>query len=195
MRSSNKNKIIGSTALFLSIFYLILFCNVKTSIAAPNNNSLTIPLNFPILEFSDKKGTLDNLSSIGIELPSSTWQITQIELNFTNIEYYMRRINTIEDKVSGNDLFIDKHGVRGLGVQIELNTSTIIYGAYIKINASLAHSMDDVHLQITGYNSSINAPNNIIYGNVDLNYTVAIGWNYQNFTSPIALPKGNYFLV
>ncbi|MFX0004900.1 MAG: hypothetical protein ACFE9J_15655, partial [Candidatus Hermodarchaeota archaeon] len=195
MRKSKKNKIMGTTALFLSIFYLILFCNVKNSIAAPNNNSLTIPLNYSILEFSDKKGTLDNVSSIGIDLPSSTWQITQIELNFTNIEYYMRQIYTIEDKVSGNDLFIDKHGVKGLGVQIELNTSTIIYGAYIKINASLAHSMDDVHVQITGYNSSINAPNNIIYGNVDLNYTVAIGWNYQNFTSPIALPKGNYFLV
>ncbi|MFX1470675.1 MAG: hypothetical protein ACFFB8_18715, partial [Promethearchaeota archaeon] len=195
MRSSNKNKIIGITTLILSIFYLILFCNMKNSFAVTNNNSLTVPLNFSIFEFSDKKGVINNVSSIDIELPSSTWQITQIELNFSNIEYYRRHINTIEDNATANNLFLKKHGLEGLGVQIELNTTTIIYGAYININVSLPHPMDDIYVQITGYNSSTNAPNSIIYGEIDLNYTIGNGWYYQNFTSPITLPKGNYFLV
>jgi hypothetical protein len=50
-------------------------------------------------------------------------------------------------------------------------------------------------VQITGYNSTINAPSSIIYGDVGFNHTVTEGWNYQNFTSPITLPQGNYFLV
>ncbi|MFW9902451.1 MAG: hypothetical protein ACFFDY_14385, partial [Candidatus Thorarchaeota archaeon] len=168
---------------------------MKNSLAITNNNSLTIPLNFSILEFSDKKGAMDNVSSIDIELPSSTWQITQIELNFTNIEYFMREINNVEDNATGNNLFLEKHGLKGLGVQIELNTTTIINGAYININTLQPHSIDNISVQITGYNSLTNAPNSIIYGDVDLNYTIANGWNYQNFTSPIELPKGNYFLV
>ncbi|MDX1797901.1 MAG: hypothetical protein R3255_04570, partial [Candidatus Lokiarchaeia archaeon] len=195
MRSSQKNKIIGIITLVLAIFYLILFSNINYSFANPNNNSLRIPLNYSISEFSDKKGSIDNISSIDIELPSSTWQLTQIELNFSNIEYTMRAINTIEDSPTGNNLFLYKHGLLGLGVQVILNTSTNIYGAYIKLNVSQPHSMDNISIQILGYNSSINAPNSIIFGGVDLNYTVTEGWNYQKFTSPIALPKGNYFLV
>ena len=168
---------------------------MKYSFANPNNNSSKIPLNFSISEFSDKKGSIDNISSIGIGLPSSTWQVTQIELNFSNIEYYMRAINTIEAISTGNNLFLYKHGLKGLGVQIILNTSTVIYGAYVKLNISQPHPMDNISIQILGYNSSINAPNSFIYGDVGLNYTVTEGWNYQKFTSPIALPKGNYFLV
>ena len=195
LRFSKKNKILAITTLFLSISYLILFCNIKISFVAASNNSLITPLNFPILEFSDKKGTINNISSIDIELPSSTWYITQIEMNFTNIEYYMDNINTVEDIASEDDLFLDKHGLEGLAVQIKLNLTTTIYGAYIKINIKEPHALDNIYVQITGYNSSINAPNDIVYGQVDLNYTIANGWNYQNFTSPIKLPKGNYFLV
>ncbi|MFW9820935.1 MAG: hypothetical protein ACFFE5_15110 [Candidatus Thorarchaeota archaeon] len=195
MRSSQKNKIIGIITLLLSIFSLILFSNMKYSFAGTYDNSLRLPLNFSISEFSYKKGAMDNISFIDIELPSSTWQLTQIELNFTNIEYYMRGINAIEDNDTGNNLFLYKHGLQGLGVQIKLNTTTIIYGAYIKINISQLHPMDNIDVQITGYNSSTNAPNNIIYGNVDINYSVPESWNYQNFSSPLELPKGNYFLV
>ncbi|MFX1464587.1 MAG: hypothetical protein ACFFBF_16305, partial [Promethearchaeota archaeon] len=168
---------------------------MKNSFAVTNNNSLTVPLNFSIFEFSDKKGVINNARSIDIELPSSTWQITQIELNFTNIEYYKREINTVEDNATGKDLFLRKNNIEWLGVQIELNTTTIIYGAYININVTLPHPMDNINVQITGYNILTNAPNSIIYGEIDLNYTIGNGWYYQNFTSAIELPEGNYFLV
>lgn len=195
MRNSKKKKNIVITTLFLSIFFLILFCNIKISFATDSNNSLVIPLNFQIFEFSDKKGTINNISSIDIELPSSTWDITDIEMNFTNIEINKREIKTIEDTPSKDDLFLDKHNLEGLGVQIKLNDPITICGVYLNIKTSDTHTLDEVYVQIRGYNSSINAPNSTIYGYVDLNYTIVDGWNYQNFTSPITLPKGNYFIV
>ncbi|MFW9876087.1 MAG: hypothetical protein ACFFG0_23535 [Candidatus Thorarchaeota archaeon] len=128
-------------------------------------------------------------------MPSSTWNITQIEFNFTKIEYYSRELKTIESNHSKDDLFLDKHNTEGLGVQLNLNDTTTIYGAYLNIKTLLNHTMDEIYVQIRGYNFSINAPNNNIYGNVDLNHTIVDGWNYQNFSSHIILPKGNYFLV
>ncbi len=195
MRNSKKNKNIGIITLFFLIFSIVLFYNINISYAGDNNNSLTIPLKLQIFEFSEKKSTINNVSSIDIELPSSTWDITYLVMNFTNIEYYEREIKTIEDTPTKDDLFIDKQDLEGLGVQITLNDTITIYGAYLNIKTSLTHTLDDIFVQIRGYNSSINAPNNTIYGYIDLNHTIVDGWNYQNFTSPITLPKGHYYLV
>ncbi|MFX0167691.1 MAG: hypothetical protein ACFE9V_20405, partial [Candidatus Hodarchaeota archaeon] len=160
-----------------------------------SNNSLLIPLNYQIFERSDKKGAINNISSIDIDLPSSTWSITDIEMNFTNIIYLKPDIKTIEDTPIKDDLFLDKKDVEGLGVQIKLNDTFTISGVYINIKTLLNHTLDKIDVQIRGYNSSFNTPNITIYGEVDLNYTIADGWNYQNFPSPISLSKGNYFLV
>ncbi|MFW9880750.1 MAG: hypothetical protein ACFFG0_47405, partial [Candidatus Thorarchaeota archaeon] len=135
------------------------------------------------------------MSSIDIELPSSTWNITYLEMNFTNIEYYMREIKVIEDNATKDDLCLEKHNVEGLGVQIKLNNSATIFGFYLNIKVFQTHVLDEINVQIRGYNSTTNAPNSTIYGQLDLNYTIADGWNYQNFTSAITLPKGNYFLI
>ncbi|MFX1530584.1 MAG: hypothetical protein ACFFBC_05690 [Promethearchaeota archaeon] len=194
-RTLEKYKNIVRTTLCLSIFFLILFSNINLSFAEDSENSIMIPLNFQTFEFSDKGETINNISSIEIELPSSTWDITHLEMNFTNIGYYMRDIEIIEDNATKDDLYLDKRDVEGLGVQIKLNESATIFGVYLNIKTSLTHALDEVTVQIKGYNSSINAPNNTFYGSLDLNYTITDGWNYQNFTSPIPLPKGNYFLV
>ncbi|MFX1411677.1 MAG: hypothetical protein ACFFA6_15105, partial [Promethearchaeota archaeon] len=195
IRNSKKNKKIGINTLFLSILFLILFCNIKFSFGVNSNNSLMIPLNFQIFEFSEQKDKINNISSLDIELPSSTWNITHIELNFTNIEYYKREIKAIEDIPIMDDLFLDKHNTEGLGTQIKVNDTITIFGVYLNIKTFQTHALDEIYVQIRGYNSSTNAPNSTIYGYVDLNCTIVDGWNYQNFTSPIRLSKGNYFLV
>jgi hypothetical protein len=189
-----KNNIVISFLVF-SFFFLILFHYINISRAMGSSNSLLIPLNYQIFEFSDKKGEINNISSIDIDLPSSTWTITDIEMNFTNLEYFEPDIKTIEDTPIKDDLFLDKHNVEGLGVQIKLNDTTTISGVYLYVKTLLPHTLDEIGVQIRGYNSSINAPNITIYGGVDLNFTIADGWNYQNFPSPINLSKGNYFLV
>jgi len=160
-----------------------------------SSNSLLIPLNYQILERSDKKGGENNISSIYIDLPSPTWNVTNIEMNFTNIEYFNPDIKIIEDTPTKDDLFLDKHNLEGLGVQIKLNDTITISGVYFYVKTLLNHTLDEIYVRIRGYNSSINTPNITIYGEVDLNNTIADGWNYQNFPSPISLPKGNYFLV
>jgi hypothetical protein len=193
-KTKNKEHFIG-TILVFSIFFLFLISNIKISFAAENNNSLLIPLNFQTSEFSDKKGTINNASSIEIELPSSTWNITHVELNFTDIEYFMREIKIIEDTPIKDDLFLEKHGLEELGVQIKLNKTTSVCGVYMNIKTSTPHTMDGVTVQLRGFNPLINAPNSSIYGSVDLNHTIIDGWNYQNFNSTTMLPKGNYYLV
>ncbi|MFX1428461.1 MAG: hypothetical protein ACFFBE_18555, partial [Promethearchaeota archaeon] len=127
-RTLKKYKNVVRTTLGLSIFCLILFSNINISFAGDSENCLVIPLNFQTFEFSDKTGTINNISSVEIELPSSTWDITHLELNFTNIEYYMREIMVIEDNAIKDDIFLDKQNVEGLGVQIELNESATIFG-------------------------------------------------------------------
>jgi hypothetical protein len=185
----NKNFIIST------LIFSILFFNFKITFAADNNRSLRIPLNFEVNEFSDNKDTLNNVSTIDIELPSSTWNLKDMEFNFTNIKYHKRVIKTIEDTPNNDNLFLDKHTIEGLAVQIKLNHTTTISGAYINIRTLANHTLDEVNVQIRGYNSSINAPNSSVYGSGSLNMTIVDGWNYQNFGSAIRLPKGNYSLV
>ncbi|MFW9877056.1 MAG: hypothetical protein ACFFG0_28535, partial [Candidatus Thorarchaeota archaeon] len=189
-----KNNIV-ITFLVLLFFSLILFHYIYISHAMDSGDSLLVPLKYQIFECSDQKGTINNISTIDIDLPSSTWSITDIEMNFTNIDYFMSGIETIEDTPTNDDFFLNKHDVEGLGVQIKLNDTTTISGVYLNIKTISNHTLDDVDIKIRGYNSSINAPNITIYGREDLNYTMADGWNYQKFLSPISLSRGNYFLV
>ncbi|MFX0020525.1 MAG: hypothetical protein ACFFAF_17510 [Candidatus Hermodarchaeota archaeon] len=195
MPYTKKYKIIILFSFILSIFFLNHFCNIKISYAKESSESLIIPLKFQTFEFCEKIDSIDNATLIDIELPSSTWTITHIDFNFTDIEYYKQELKTIEDNPSNDDLYVDKHNIEGLGVQISLNETTTICGAYLNVKTIQNHTMDDVHVQIRGYNSTINAPNSNIYGHIDLNHTIIDGWNYQNFSSHVILPKGNYFLV
>lgn len=196
MEKTRKYKIWITTILFVSIFFLILLSNVEISLANADNNDLTVEnLEFQFLEYSDDIGKTENISSIEIELPSSTWNVTEIELNFTNIAYYSREVKTVEDNYNKEDKFLSKGGLEGLGIQIRLNYTTTIFGVHMNIKTSDTHEFDDVNVAIRGYNPLINAPNSTKYGEVKVNHTISDGWNYQNFSTPITLHKGNYSLV
>ena len=181
------------TLSMLSVLLLFLFLNVGISFANEENKHLEVKnLNFQMIEFSDDKGKMENISKIEIELPSSTWNVTDIELNFSNIIYYERETKIIEEIPSGSKI-LEQNGLQELGVQIKLNDTTTIIGVYIKIDIDL-QSKDILYIQICGYDSLINAPNNTIYVSeqVDSNSN---DWYYQEFSTPVSLPKGNFSLV
>ncbi len=197
MLTTRKKRNIIITSSLLLVLLLILLQNTQNSFANGDNNDLTIEnLEFQFIEYSKDKNTINNISSIAIKLPSSSWNITDFKLNFTNIEYYYREIKDIEDSYNKEDKFLSKGGLKGLGMQIKLNdNTTTLFGVYMNIKTSGVHSFDDINVTIRGYDSSINAPNSSLYGVVKLNHTIDDGWNYQNFSNPITLHKGNYSLV
>lgn len=162
---------------------------------AQENEVLEIKdLKYPMYEYADKIGQVNKTESIAIALPSDTWNLTKIELNFSDIklgketkefEVYDTGFKVIER--SGNNY--------GYGVQINILEPTTIYGTYIYgFKSSLANKI--LKVQINGYNPATNAPNATIYGTpTDFNITKDLGWFYQNFENPINLSIGKYFLV
>ncbi|MFX1445752.1 MAG: hypothetical protein ACFFHV_20240 [Promethearchaeota archaeon] len=195
MLKSRKSKIRIITILFVSILFLILLSNVEISLANGDNNELTVEnLKFQFIENSKDRGIINNINSIDLELPSSTWNVTDIKLNFTDIEW-VREVVNVEEKGTQDDNFLEKNNMFGLGVQLKLEEAITIFGAYINIRIESPHSGDNIYVKLRGYDSSINAPNSTVYGEVKVNRTISDGWNYQNFSTPITLPKGNFSLV
>ena len=97
--------------LFLSILFIMMFQNIKVSQAQNGSEPIeTIDVfqNFQIDEFSENTATLENVSSIDIDLGSSRWNVSGIELNFTNIKQEYE-IKSIEDALDGTDKFLSKN--------------------------------------------------------------------------------------
>ena len=158
----------------------------------------SINSNFELLEFSTDNGSYINADSIDIDLPSATWQVEDIELNFTNFKFN-REIKTIEDNPVGSKT-IEKKGnllKYGLGVQIKISDPTIIYGVQIYGKNESTENLP-IYLQINGYENLTNSPNSDIYGSpilLDMPKSSNPSWYEQNFSSPIPLQEGNYYLT
>jgi hypothetical protein len=83
MLKQRKFRIRVVAILILSVFLLVLFNNTQNSLGNNSNKFTEVKnLSFQIFEFSDDKGQMENISSIYIELPSSNWNVTSINLNF-----------------------------------------------------------------------------------------------------------------
>jgi len=194
MKTKILNKIsLVSIALFV---FLSLFSRIGVITANGTGPSQIFNTNFVLDEYSKFNETDQNVNSINITLPSSSWSIQDIELNFTNIQLIEN--NTIEDKQYGNSYNINYQNepqkLFGVGVQIQLNASTTIYGVYIY--ASKTDSSDIIQVQLRGYDSVHDTPNNTIYSSTNISVNITAGWHFQNFSSEgISLPIGNYFLV
>jgi len=196
MLNSRNKKLAILTAVAISILILGMFQNIKFAHAQDYEEKITLPQNFSIDEFSENIGRKENITSIDIDLGSSRWNVTEIELNFTNIkqEYEFK---TIEDIADYTNKKLDKNFDKGFAVQLNISEKTTIYGVYINGYISNAPLISNVYVQINGYDVSNDAPNNEIYGTpVKLNMSLnIIDWYYQNFSHPIPLNKGQYFLV
>ncbi len=181
----------------LLVFLLGLNLRLNNANAQSNGDSLTIPTNFSMLEFGERNGTNENVDSIDIEIPSSSWNLTDIQLNFTDIKLE-RETKTIEDQQYGHygHIYTKSSSLKryGLGVQINLTEATIIYGVYI-YGYKTSETTELIDVQLRGYDNLNNKPNSTIYRSANFNVSLIPGWYLQTFSNPISLSTGNYFLV
>ncbi len=196
MKKTKKLNIIGLVSIALFIF-LSLFSRIDIITANGIGPSQRFNTNFVLDEYSKFNETDQNVNSFNITLPSSSWSIQDIELNFTDIQSIEN--NTIEDKQYGNSYWINYQNEPQkrfcVGVQIQLNRSTIIFGVYIYASKSGSTS-EIIQVQLRGYDYVHDTPNNTIYSSTNINVNTTAGWYFQKFsTDGISLPIGNYFLV
>jgi len=196
MKSFEKFKFVLIILISVSIFLAVIQIEeVKSS--ETKELSLNIDIDFKINESSVIQGDLENLNSIDVDLPSSSWTLDDIELNFTEIEFGSDLV-IIEDNFTHGEYkrVYNKNpaqNVFGQAVQIEINSSSIIHGVYIYgYNGS---HLGTPQIQLRGYNPVNNNPNATVYGSTNLNISSTPGWYFQNFTNPILLNAGSYFLV
>ncbi|MFW9897178.1 MAG: hypothetical protein ACFFD7_15345, partial [Candidatus Thorarchaeota archaeon] len=191
MKRKEKLRFLMICSIFFSVIILMTFQKVKISYAQINDHSLDISSNLLMTEYAEDVKNKENISSIAINLPSSTWTISDIALNFTGIKLE-QEIKTIEENV-GTMETIDVEA-RGYGVQINITESTLIYGVHIYASRT-KEPLNDVFVQISGYDNNTNIPNGTIYGSTLLNVSYVPNWYLQTFATPISLSMGQYYLV
>ncbi|MFX1320603.1 MAG: hypothetical protein ACFFAQ_03055 [Promethearchaeota archaeon] len=187
----SRSYIIGFTIITLFLVSLIYITNFVN--AQNNDESLEINSNVPMIEYSDNINISIDISSINIPLPSATWNITNMELNFTDIKLG-KEIITIEEE-GDETKTVGFKGEYGYGVQINITVPTDIFGVYIYGVRSGEDPSIPAYIQIQGYNGAENIPDDNIYGTVPINMTNNFDWYIQTFENPISLSSGQYYLV
>ncbi|MFW9783691.1 MAG: hypothetical protein ACFFFB_15510 [Candidatus Heimdallarchaeota archaeon] len=183
--------ILVSTALFISFNI-----NLRSTKAQGHDLILNLNTSFKMSQYSDLQGSNSTVNSINIELPTTEWNITNIELDFMNLTFEKETI-IVEDQPTGFERVYFTNGIfnnLGLATQIRLDHPETIYGVFIYGNKS-AGTTQNIQVQIRGYNDTNNTPNSTIFTSQTLNISTTLGWYIQNFSSPLNLPSGNYFLV
>ena len=154
-------------------------------------------------DYFEKFGTLNDTTSIQIELPDLTWNITEIQLNFTNINQH-RQLRTIEDNIS-ESLFkplyysIPMNYISMYGQEINFSVPTEVFGIYL-YGYKQRPSEESVWVRFRGFDDNTKTPNSTTYESRKLNIAddiINIGWYYQNFTSSSSLIFNNdeYYIV
>ncbi len=186
-------------SLFISLilfftFMLSLNSLISLGFSQINADSITIYSDFNLIEFGEAQGEMTNVSNIQYSFPSNSWNITEIELNFTDIRYD-RDIFAVEDEVTISSKQLQKNVAKGYAVQINVTEPTEIYAAHIYGVEIHAATTTTITVQINGYDSISDQPNNTIYASTSINMTNQTGWYNQQFSSPVLLQEGYYYLV
>ncbi len=188
------------SALILSLGFLIfvslLFQNSKLSLGQPqfSNETISLSSSFSMLEFSEDEHIKENDNSVNITLPSSTWNITDLKINFTSIKMGLE-VNEVEIEHSEDEAVIDKSKTQ-YAVQINLTKPTKIFAVEI-YGQTVVEAENDLYAEIRGYGDGgdPNAPNTTVYGSTVLNISYRQDWYVQTFSNLIDLPSGYYYLV
>ncbi|MFX0049036.1 MAG: hypothetical protein ACFE8G_12840, partial [Candidatus Hermodarchaeota archaeon] len=113
-------------------------------------------------------------------------------MNFSNIKQE-RQIKNIETNATDFDTL--KAAVQAFGVQLNISEPTTIFGFYIFGAVSSDVDTESIYVQINGYDSGQNEPNDVVYGSTSLNASRTLGWHLQMFDEGIPLSSGQYYLV
>ena len=193
VKPSSKSKNIGIIILVIFLFLFFLNNFITFSNAQINGDSPPINLNFEMIEYANFRDNLNNVSLIEIPLSSSKWDVTDIELNFTNIEF-KREIREIESNSVGHSRELDKWD-KAYAIQINISEPTDIFGVQIYGYESKPATITTITVQINGYDNPTNKPNETVYGSVVLNMSSETKWHSQTFPTHIPLTKGYYYLI
>ncbi len=195
MRKKNSQKLVIGV-LFLLVFLLGFFQNLNISYAQEQSEEITLPQNFVLTEISEHNGTEEKVDLINIPLPSSNWNVSDIELEFTDMNFSRQNLTVAEWSAGGFPPLVDIKQTQAYAVQINISASTKIYGVQIYGRVYKGNPGDDVKIQIQGYDEPKNAPDGIINYSQPINMSVNqyMWWN-QVFSTPIILTEGNYSLV
>ncbi|MFX1380409.1 MAG: hypothetical protein ACFFA4_15090 [Promethearchaeota archaeon] len=180
--------------LILSFLFLNLFSLVHSSYAQNNHDTLNSYSDFRITEFSEQLSYKENLSSIDIQLPSASWNITNIEMNFTNIKLG-KELKTVEDSSDGSSKITIGNGLKGWGVQLNITEPTILFGAYILGFRSVIPPTIPIYFQLTGYNGLTHTPTRNVMRSTLINISTIPNWYLQTFENEISLAPGQYYLT
>ena len=157
-------------------------------------NTHTYPINFQMEEYSEIIDTDFNKTSIDFSLPSSDWNMTDFQINFSNITSNIQT-KVIDGGINSGDVIEHSSETYSLAVEIELAYPITLYAVEI-FGYTSTPTISQVYVQIQGCNTGSSLPNSTIYGSpVLLNISLTPNWYLQTFKSPITLPKGHYFLV
>jgi hypothetical protein len=188
----NLSVILAIIFIFISILKFTSF-----NYAQENGDPLHFSSNIGFNEYSEIKDTILNASEINILLPEENWTVSDININFTDIEL-ANEIKTIEDTETGTELVWNKNSIHrnfALGTQLEIIEDTELFGVYIKGYKTI-QAIETIKFQIQGYNEGNQSPNNTIYRSIDFNISTNLDWYYQDFSlDPIFLSPGFYSLV
>ncbi|MBA7544162.1 hypothetical protein ES705_36510 [subsurface metagenome] len=178
--------------LLISFFIISIFQYIDVSHAQSNDETINISTKFQMTEISENINSTDSISSINIPLPSENWNITNIQLNFSDIKMG-KEIRTIEEK--GQSIHtIEAKGKLGYGVEINITEPTSIFGVHIYGYLTDTPVMP-VYVQIQGYDGGTKAPDENILGNTLINISLLPGWHLHTFEEAISLSIGSYYLV
>jgi hypothetical protein len=142
-------------------------------------------------EFSQNSDVIENISSISIPLPSEDWDITNVQLNFSDIKLGKEEV-IIEEQGQSIHL-IDSKGKLGYGVEINITEPTILFGVSI-YGYMTGIPIQSVYLQLQGYNGGTNSPDETVLANTLLNISTP-GWHMNLFDEEVSLSVGSYYLV
>ncbi|MFX0012085.1 MAG: hypothetical protein ACFE9R_17360, partial [Candidatus Hermodarchaeota archaeon] len=114
----------------LICFSLIIAITVgsKSTLGQTNGNSLLITNTFSLTEYANFQGENQNAGEINITLPSSKWQVKDMELNFTDINLGEEVVDIEDGATSSKSIY---KSVDGYGVQLNITQDILLLGVYI----------------------------------------------------------------
>ncbi|MFX1426391.1 MAG: hypothetical protein ACFFBE_08055, partial [Promethearchaeota archaeon] len=191
MKRTNYSFLIFSI-FFISIFVVSINQYIDISHAQANDETIILSSNFSMRESTEYIDSNTSVSSITIPLPSEKWNITNIQMNISDIKLG-KEIKTIEDKGQSFQI-IDSKGKLGYGVELNITEPTIIFGVYI-YGYVTGTPVLPVYVQIQGYDGGTDAPDENVLGSTLINMSTP-GWHLQMFDKEVSLSvPGSYYLV
>lgn len=193
---------------FLLLLILVQTTSIIHSFNFTNKNTDILNDKLPLktanqFEYYEINGTLDDATSIQVELTDLSWNITDIQLNFTNISQH-RQLRTIEgnlSEVSFKDIYYSKSKDWRdyFGQHINFSEPTEVYGVYI-YGFKTFQAIETVEVFFTDFDDGNQFPGfNDIYPSgprPKINISTNPGWYYQDFSSSsLIFDNDDYYFI